>query len=108
MKYSKIILERGDIMAKTKEELEQLKNEYNALKNKLKELDEEELGSIVGARDEHTILPKDGDMWESWNPFIINPNIRNKNLDLLNNSAKGDVTLENATFNGNISNREDK
>lgn len=35
-------------MAKTKEELEQLKQEYNQLNEKLKQLDDEELKAVVG------------------------------------------------------------
>ena len=56
-------------MAKTKEELEQLKTEFNALKEKFQNLSEEELKTIFGARDDHTILPDD-DMWYPWNPFF--------------------------------------
>lgn len=35
-------------MAKTKEELEQLKQEYDQLNEKLKQLDDEELKAVVG------------------------------------------------------------
>ena len=35
-------------MAKTKEELNELKNEYETLNNKLKELTEEELSEVTG------------------------------------------------------------
>lgn len=35
-------------MAKTKQELEQIKNEYIELQNKLKELNEEELKEVTG------------------------------------------------------------
>lgn len=38
-------------MPKTKEELTQLKKEYEALNNKLKDLTEEELKLVVGGRD---------------------------------------------------------
>lgn len=37
-------------MAKTQEELNQLKNEYKTLSNKLKELSEEELKEITGGK----------------------------------------------------------
>ena len=39
-------------MAKTKEELNGLKQEYEILKNKLKELTEDELGYVVGGKDD--------------------------------------------------------
>lgn len=38
-------------MAKTKEELTQLKQEYKTLTNKLKELSDDEIGKIVGGED---------------------------------------------------------
>lgn len=94
-------------MAKTKEELEQLKNEINTLKDKLNELNEEELDSVIGAINDHTILPGGSEFWHSWNPYDYIVNTGN-NLDLLNKDNKDDVALDNATFNGNISNREDK
>ena len=44
---------------KTKEELTQLKTEYETLNNKLKELSEEELEMVAGGDNEITILKKD-------------------------------------------------
>lgn len=41
-------------MAKTQDELNQLKKEYEELNTKLKELSEEELKSILGGRDTET------------------------------------------------------
>ena len=38
-------------MAKTQEELTQLKSEYETLKNKLKELSDEELKQVTGGTD---------------------------------------------------------
>ena len=42
-------------MPKTKEELQQLKREYESLNNKLKELDEEELKSVTGGFGTKTV-----------------------------------------------------
>ena len=62
-------------MAKTQEELNILKKEYEALGNKLKELTEEEVKEVVGAK---TILPDDG-FWEPFNPYF--DEIKNNNQD---------------------------
>ena len=52
MKVLKIkVRGKDNIMAKTKEELEQLKQEYEALKTKLDGLTEEEIEQIVGGFD---------------------------------------------------------
>ena len=62
---------------KTKEELQQLKTEYEALSSKLKELSKEEILEIVGG---NTIpLPDGDDFWDSFNP--MDPFFRNKNKD---------------------------
>lgn len=64
---------------KTKEELEALKQEYEALNNKLKELNEDEIKEIVGG---YTIpLPKDNEFWESFNPNFIFTNHSKDNED---------------------------
>lgn len=56
---------------KTKEELNALKNEVEAVSKKLAELSEEELAEIVGGREDLTIKPKDGEFWHSWNPSPV-------------------------------------
>ena len=54
---------------KTKEELNALKEEFEALNKKLAELTEDELKQVAGGRDEHTIpLPGSPEFWQSWNP----------------------------------------
>lgn len=93
-------------MPKTLEELEQLRTEYNYFKNKLKELSEEELNSIVGAG--YSIPPIGSDAWRSWNPCIYDLNKEKDNLGLLNDLPEGDVIFEKVNFDGNVSNREDK
>lgn len=62
-------------MAKTKEELMQLRNEYEALNNKLKELTKEELQEVVSGR---TIPLPDHDFWETWNPYFNYDDINKK------------------------------
>ena len=46
---------------KTKEELNALKEEVEAINNKLAELNEDELKEIVGGNKESSILPGDED-----------------------------------------------
>ena len=54
---------------KTKEELNALKEEVEALNKKLAELNEEELAQVAGGNEEFTILPNDqAEFWRSWNP----------------------------------------
>lgn len=45
-------------MAKTKEELEHIKKEFNDLSTKLSELSEDELNSVIGGNDIPTTLIK--------------------------------------------------
>lgn len=45
-------------MAKTKEELEHIKKEFNDLSTKLSELSEDELNSVIGGNDMPTTLIK--------------------------------------------------
>lgn len=53
---------------KTPEELNAIKTEVKELSKKLSELSEDELIQATGGV-EHTIpIPKDGEMWHSWNP----------------------------------------
>ncbi len=54
-------------MAKTKEELNELKKEFEALKSKLENLNEDEIEQVVAG---NTIPLPDGDnFWHSFNPF---------------------------------------
>ena len=91
-------------MAKTKEELQELRKEFIEVANKLKSLDDDELRQIVGARDEHTILPGGDVFWHSFNPFL-NEGIND--LGLLKDKPQGSPSIENVEFNGSIGNRED-
>ena len=94
-------------MNKTTEELNLLKQEYEKLSNKLKELSEDELKQIVGAIDWHTILPDD-DFWHSWNPSpLFDKNVDKLNLLKQEDDGK-DVNLSKCEFSGSVSNREDK
>lgn len=43
-------------MAKTKEELNTIKKEYEALTAKLKELNDEELKQVTGGAEEHNVM----------------------------------------------------
>ena len=62
-------------MAKTKEELQELKQEYMALTNKLKQLSEEELQEIAGGEMPHInpdekyvmLSEKPGNLWKDQN-----------------------------------------
>lgn len=93
-------------MAKTKEELQELKKEFVEITNKLKSLGDDELRQIVGARDDHTILPDD-DFWHNFNPFFPFLNKDFNDLGLLKDKSQGSPSIENVEFNGSISNRED-
>ena len=91
-------------MNKTTEELNLLKQEYEKLSNKLKELSEDELKQIVGAIDWHTILPDD-DFWHSWNPSpIFGKNV--DKLNLLNQEDKcKDADFIKCETKGSVSNK---
>ena len=79
-------------MSKTKEELLQLKKEYELLSSKLSDLSEDELNEVVGAGI--TIKPLSGPtFWQSYNP---------------NSLCSGLNGLNKCEFNGNISNRDDE
>lgn len=58
-------------MAKSKEELDALKQEVIEFAKKLKTLDEDEIREVVGGKTETTILPSDNEFWESFNPNFI-------------------------------------
>lgn len=63
-------------MAKTKEELAKLKEEYETLNSKLKELTEDEIKQVIGG----TIKPlPDNEFWHSYNPFFYIVNDNNDN-----------------------------
>ena len=54
---------------KTKEELNALKSEVDALNAKLAELNEDGLNQVIGGNEEFTILPRNQvEFWRSWNP----------------------------------------
>ena len=61
-------------MSKTKEELEALKVECKSLKDKLKDLTEDEFKQVVAG---NTILPND-DFWGAYNPYFY---LRTENKD---------------------------
>lgn len=88
--------------------IKELKSQCETLNNKLQELTEEELKSIVGAKGEYTILPNDYNIWRTYNPTLFNLNRQKDNLGLLNNDAKNEVVFKDVVFNGSISNREDE
>ena len=52
-------------MAKTKEELQQLKQEYESLNNKLKELNEDELKLVTGSGYQNTDIDTRKDLYEN-------------------------------------------
>ena len=107
-------------MAKTQEELNELKNEYETLNNKLQELTEDELMQVAGG-DANTIkttyyLATDGNgSWKEYNMFVMTPIIVSGNAvpnpgktitynDLLNNErtvsavANSGYTFQNCSF----------
>ena len=107
-------------MAKTKEELNQLKTEYESLANKLQELTDDELMQVTGG-DANTIkttyyLATDGNgSWKEYNMFVITSIIVSGNTvpnsgktitykDLLNNErtvsavANSGYTFQNCSF----------
>ena len=98
-------------MAKTQEELKDLKNRCLELKNKLRELNEDELEEVTGARIDFTILPDDEEFWRSFNPsdpfFRFDKHELNEH-GLLKEETSDYIKTDNVTFTGSISNREDK
>lgn len=87
-------------MAKTKEELGELKEEYESLMTRLKSLSEDELDEVTGGF-EFALFP----IIFSQKGLFPSPKI--DNLGLLNEKPEGNVKFQEVKMEGNISNRSD-
>lgn len=89
-------------MSKTKEELKQLKIEYESFNKKLKDLSDDEIKEVTGGKI-ISIIPQQTD-----HSNLFQTNNIPDDLGLINKKPAGNVEFQNAEVKGSVSNHNDQ